>query len=71
MRGGVLYRDHCRSCHGDEPENGTQGVYKGFTPDVLTSAYRRVMVMQQFTTLFNAANNEDVAAFIDSRVHPN
>jgi mono/diheme cytochrome c family protein len=68
MRGAVLYRDHCSGCHGDEPENGTQGVYKGLTADALVSAYRRVMVMRQFSTLFTAANNEDVAAFIDSRV---
>lgn len=71
MRGAVLYRDHCSGCHGDEPENGTQGVYKGLTADVLASAYRRVMVMRQFSTLFTAANNEDVAAFIESRVNPN
>ena len=29
MRGAVLYRDNCASCHGTEPENGTQGIYKG------------------------------------------
>ena len=70
MRGAVLYRTHCSSCHGDEPENGTQGVYKGLTASVLESAYRRVVVMQPFTTLLSAANNQDVAAFIEYRVDP-
>jgi mono/diheme cytochrome c family protein len=70
LRGAVLYRDHCSSCHGSEPENGTQGIYKGLTANVIEAAYGRVMVMRQFSNLFSAANNDDVAAFIEYRVDP-
>jgi hypothetical protein len=47
-----------------------RGIYKGVTADVLTAAYRRVAVMNSFSTSLTAANNSDLAAFIKSRVSP-
>jgi mono/diheme cytochrome c family protein len=69
MRGAVLYQN-CSGCHGADPGTGVRGIYKGVTADVLTAAYRRVAVMNSFSTSLTAANNSDLAAFIKSRVSP-
>jgi mono/diheme cytochrome c family protein len=69
MRGAVLYQN-CGGCHGTDPETGVLGIYKGTTASVLEAAYRRVGVMNRFTTSLTAANNSDLAAFIKSRVSP-
>lgn len=71
MRGALLYQNqNCNSCHGDEPENGVRGIYKGVTADVLEAAYRRVREMNVYASSLSAANNDDLAAFIKSRVDP-
>lgn len=69
MRGAVLYQN-CSGCHGDEPESGVLGIYKGTTASVLEAAYRRVGVMNRFASSLTAGNNVDLAAFIKSRVAP-
>lgn len=68
MRGAVLYKSYCSGCHGDDPDAGTQGVYKGFTPEVIEAAYRRVDTMQLLASVLTPANTADIAAFIESRV---
>ena len=70
MRGATFYKSYCSGCHGDEPENGTQGVYKGLTADVIQAAIRRVDSMRLLSSVLTAANNTDIAAFIESRVRP-
>jgi mono/diheme cytochrome c family protein len=69
-RGATLYQANCSGCHGDDPEIGTQGIYKGLTPEILTAAYRRVDVMGVFAVLLSSADTTDLAAFIKSRVSP-
>jgi mono/diheme cytochrome c family protein len=68
IRGAALYKTYCSSCHGDDPEDGTQGVYKGLTAEVIEAAYRRVPVMQPLDAMLSPANDADIAAFIESRV---
>lgn len=70
LRGAVLYRDHCASCHGDDPENGTQGIYKALTAEVIEAAYRRVELMRLIDAVLSAEQDADIAAFIESRVRP-
>ena len=70
MRGAVIYQSNCASCHGLEPETGTQGIYKGVSVSVLQAAYRRVQVMNLFSASLSAANTSDLAAYISSRVSP-
>jgi mono/diheme cytochrome c family protein len=70
MRGAVLYKSYCSGCHGDEPENGTQGVYKGLTAEVILAATRRVDSMRILSSVLDATQNADIAAFIESRVRP-
>ena len=70
MRGAALYKSYCSGCHGDDPEDGTQGVYKGLTAEVIEAAYRRVESMRLLASVLNAANDADIAAFIESRVRP-
>ncbi len=68
MRGAVLYKSYCSGCHGDDPDAGTQGIYKGLTAEVIEAAYRRVDSMRLLASALTAANNADIAAFIESRV---
>lgn len=70
MRGATLYKSNCSGCHGDDPEVGTQGIYKGTSADVISAAYRRVDAMRAFAMLLSAADTDDIAAFIRSRVNP-
>lgn len=69
QRGAVLYQD-CVDCHGIDPEIGVRGIYKGVTADIIVAAYRRVSTMNRFLTLYSAADNDDLAAYIRSRVAP-
>lgn len=68
MRGAALYKSYCSGCHGDDPEDGTQGVYKGLTAEVIQAAYRRVDVMRSLDSVLTPSNDTDVAAFIEYRV---
>jgi len=70
QRGATLYKANCSGCHGDDPESGTQGIYKGVSADVLVAAYRRVDAMRLFGMMLSTADNTDLAAFIRSRVAP-
>lgn len=69
QRGAVLYQN-CVDCHGIDPEIGVRGIYKGVTADVIVAAYRRVSTMNRFLTLYSAGDNDDLAAYIRSRVAP-
>ncbi len=69
QRGAVLYQN-CVDCHGIDPEIGVRGIYKGVTADVIVAAYRRVPTMNRFLTLYSAGDNDDLAAYIRSRVAP-
>ena len=64
----MLYQSNCASCHGNYPDTGTQGIYKGVTPAVLQSAYNRVDVMNLFARALSAQDTQDVAAFISYSV---
>ena len=69
QRGAVLYQ-MCVDCHGIDPEIGVRGIYKGVSADVIVAAYRRVSTMNRFLALYSDGDNEDLAAYIRSRVGP-
>lgn len=69
QRGALLY-PVCVDCHGIDPEIGVRGIYKGVTADVIVAAYRRVATMNRFLALYSDGDNEDLAAYIRSRVGP-
>ncbi|MBI5716864.1 MAG: cytochrome c [Burkholderiales bacterium] len=68
VRGAMLYQRECATCHGSDPEVGTQGIYKGVTPAVLRAAYGRVQVMNAFASTLSSRDTEDLAAYISYRV---
>lgn len=68
MRGAALYKSYCSGCHGDDPDAGTQGIYKGLTAEVIEAAIRREDSMRLLASVLTTANNADIAAFIESRV---
>jgi mono/diheme cytochrome c family protein len=73
MRGAALYASDavgCGNCHGAEPADMIQGIQKGTTAAALAASYRSVRSMNRYQTLLTAANNDDLAAFIRSRLTP-
>ena len=47
-----------------------QGIQKGVTVAALEASYRKVRGMNAYQTSLTTANNEDLAAFIKSRLTP-
>ena len=60
--------ESCANCHGSEPADMIQGIQKGTTVAALVNSYRSVRSMNSYSTSLTTANNEDLAAFIRSRV---
>lgn len=69
MRGSALYQS-CANCHGSEPADMISNIQRGTTAAVLAASYRSVSSMKQYQTMLTTANNEDIAAFIRSRLSP-
>jgi mono/diheme cytochrome c family protein len=69
QRGATLYVQ-CAGCHGEDPGIGTRGIYKGTMASVLVAAYRRVSAMNVYLNTLSSTDNEDLAAYIRSRVGP-
>jgi len=72
MRGQALYiaDTGCANCHGSEPADMISNIQRGTTAAALAASYRSVRSMNQFQTQLTTANNEDIAAFIRSRLTP-
>jgi len=69
MRGALVY-ESCANCHGSEPADMIQGIQKGVTVAALEASYRSVRSMNAYQTTLTTANNQDLAAFIRSRLNP-
>lgn len=59
----------CFNCHLD-PVDRLSNIQRGVTVAALQASYRSVGSMNQYQNLLTAANNEDLAAYIRSRVAP-
>jgi mono/diheme cytochrome c family protein len=62
--------ESCANCHGSEPADMLQGIQKGTNVAALEASYRSVKSMNAYQTLLTRMNNEDLAAFIRSRLSP-
>ena len=71
-RGKALYiaDTGCANCHGSEPADMISNIQRGTSAALLAAAYRSVRSMNQFTAQLTPANNEDIAAYIRSRLTP-